>query len=44
MQRTGASQKEALKAIARQRGISRKEAYRQLLTCKQLNTTEEGNS
>jgi len=35
MQRTGASQKEALKAIARQRGISRKAAYRQLLTCKQ---------
>jgi 16S rRNA (cytidine1402-2'-O)-methyltransferase len=36
MQRTGASQKEALKAIARQRGISRKEAYRQLLACKQI--------
>ncbi len=36
MQRTGASQKEALKAIARQRGISRKEAYRQLLRSKQI--------
>jgi 16S rRNA (cytidine1402-2'-O)-methyltransferase len=35
MQRTGSSQKEALKAIARQRGLSRKEAYRQLLTEKQ---------
>jgi 16S rRNA (cytidine1402-2'-O)-methyltransferase len=37
MQKTGASQKDALKAIARQRGISRKEAYRQLvLSRKQL--------
>jgi len=44
MQRTGASQKEALKAIARRRGISRKEAYRQLLACKQVTTTEKGNS
>jgi hypothetical protein len=31
MQKTGAAQKDALKAIARQRGISRKEAYRQLV-------------
>ena len=44
MQRTGASQKEALKAVARRRGISRREAYRQLLACKQLKTTEEGNT
>jgi 16S rRNA (cytidine1402-2'-O)-methyltransferase len=37
MQRTGVSQKDALKAIARQRGISRREAYRQLvLSRKQL--------
>lgn len=37
MQKTGAAQKDALKAIARQRGISRKEAYRQLvLSRKQL--------
>lgn len=42
MQRTGASQKEALKAIARQRGISRKEAYRQLLACKQITAKENG--
>jgi 16S rRNA (cytidine1402-2'-O)-methyltransferase len=31
MQKTGASQKEALKAVARQRGISRREAYQLLL-------------
>ncbi len=31
MKRTGASRKESLKSVARQRGISRKEAYRQLL-------------
>jgi 16S rRNA (cytidine1402-2'-O)-methyltransferase len=40
MQRTGASQKDALKAIARRRGISRKEAYRQLLACKQTTANE----
>lgn len=34
MQKTGASRKDALKAIARQRGISRKEAYRQLVLCR----------
>ncbi len=34
MRRTGASQKEALKAVARLRGISRKDAYRQLLASK----------
>jgi len=31
MKRTGAARKEALKAVARQRGISRREAYQQLL-------------
>lgn len=31
MQKTGASPKESLKAVARQRGLSRREAYRQLL-------------
>jgi 16S rRNA (cytidine1402-2'-O)-methyltransferase len=40
MQRTGASQKDALKAIARRRGMSRKEAYRQLLACKQTTANE----
>jgi 16S rRNA (cytidine1402-2'-O)-methyltransferase len=40
MQRTDASQKEALKAVARQRGISRKEAYRQLLKLKQTSTKD----
>jgi len=35
MKNTGASKKEALKAIARQRGISRKDAYRQLLQDKE---------
>ena len=40
MQRTGASQKDALKAIARRLGISRKEAYRQLLVCKQTTANE----
>jgi len=44
MQRTGASQKEALKAVARQRGISRKEAYRQLLACKQVTTKDKETS
>ena len=44
MQRTGTSQKEALKAIARQRGISRREAYRQLLACKQISAKENGTS
>ncbi len=35
MQRTHASRKDALKAIARQRGISRRDAYRQLVGEKQ---------
>jgi hypothetical protein len=35
MEKTGAAQKEALKAVARERGISRKDAYRQLLNDKQ---------
>jgi 16S rRNA (cytidine1402-2'-O)-methyltransferase len=35
MKNTGTSKKEALKAIARQRGISRKDAYRQLLQDKE---------
>ena len=40
IEKTGASQKEALKAVARERGISRKDAYRQLLNDKQQQRPE----
>lgn len=44
MQRTGASRKEALKTIARQRGISRNDAYRQLLAQKKPAGTDTDKS
>jgi 16S rRNA (cytidine1402-2'-O)-methyltransferase len=43
LQRTGATHKEALKTVARQRGISRKTAYRQLLLAKQQ-ASDDGES
>jgi len=41
MQRTGASRKEALKAVARQRGISRRAAYQLLLQNKKLTGSQD---